>query len=150
MQPQLVLRTSRRLAGLSQGQAARLAGTAQSALSAYENGTKVPTPEVVARILAAEGFHPAMLVDAHREEIRAIAARNHGERIRLFGSAARGEDSASSDLDFLVRFAPGASLLDLVDMADELESLLGVPADVISEAGLSDRHARVLHEAVDV
>ena len=150
MQTQLVLRTSRRLAGLSQAEAARLAGTAQSALSAYENGTKAPTPEVVARILAAEGFHPAMLVDAFRHEIRAVAARHQGDRIRLFGSAARGEDSVSSDLDFLVHFVPGASLFDLVDLADELESLLGVPVDVISEAGLSDRHMQALRDAIDV
>jgi predicted nucleotidyltransferase len=33
-----------------------------------------------------------------------IAARNHASRVRLFGSAARGDDSPASDIDLLVDF----------------------------------------------
>ena len=49
-----------------------------------------------------------------RDAIRRAAARRGAVRIALFGSAARGEDTDTSDCDFLVDFAPGASLADLV------------------------------------
>ena len=62
---------------------------------------------------------------------------------------ARGEATAASDLDLLVRFEPGRSLLDHGGLIDELEDLLGVKVDVISERGMRDRlRQRVLTEAV--
>ena len=150
MHTPLLLRSSRELSGLSQAEAARRAGTAQSALSAYEVGSKTPTDEVVARILMAEGFRPSALVVARRAEIKEVVARHNADRARLFGSAARGDDTAASDIDLLVHFRAGASLFDLVELADALESLLGVSVDVVSEAGLSDRHSDVLLDAIEL
>ncbi len=145
-----LLRLSRQLSGLSQVEAARLAGTAQSALSAYENGSKVPTREVVERILEALDFRPSQLLGLYRDRIIEIAARHHASNVRVFGSAARGEDSALSDLDFIVCFAPSSSLFDLVDLADELEELLGVAVDVVSEAGVRADRQEILRDAVPV
>jgi predicted nucleotidyltransferase len=143
-----VLRRARHLSGLSQSDAARLAGTAQSALSAYENGSKVPTPEVLERILTALQFRPSKLLEPNRSEILAAAARHHAGDVRVFGSAARGDDSPMSDLDLLVRFVPGSSLFDLIDLADELEDLLGVHVDIISEGGLQRQHGQIQRDAV--
>ncbi|MFM7246126.1 MAG: helix-turn-helix domain-containing protein [Actinomycetota bacterium] len=50
-----VLRTARRRAGLSQTRLAALAGTTQSAIAAYEAGSREPTVPVLARMLAAAG-----------------------------------------------------------------------------------------------
>jgi len=89
------------------------------------------------------------LLTRKREEIRAIAARHGASRVRIFGSVARGEDDARSDIDLLVTFAPGTGLLDYAALVDELEQLLGRKVDVASEAGLRPRvRERVLPEAV--
>jgi hypothetical protein len=110
----------------------------------------VPTPEVLDRILEAVGFRPSRLIAPNRDQIIEVAERHHASDVRVFGSAARGTDTASSDLDLLVRFEPASSLFDLVDLADELESLLGVHVDVVSEGGLRDRHDEILREAVPI
>lgn len=73
-----------------------------------------------------------------------IAARHHGSRVRLFGSAARGDDRPDSDIDLLVDFDQGSSLFDVIRMARELEQLLGRSVDIVSTGGLKSRdHAIV-------
>ncbi|MBI3772501.1 MAG: nucleotidyltransferase domain-containing protein [Gammaproteobacteria bacterium] len=49
---------------------------------------------------------------ARRQKIIEIAKRYHAANIRVFGSVSRGEATETSDIDFLVSFLPGASLLD--------------------------------------
>ena len=49
-----------------------------------------------------------VLVESRREQVIAIAARHHASRVRLFGSAARGEDRPDSDIDLLVDFDQAA------------------------------------------
>jgi predicted nucleotidyltransferase len=86
-----------------------------------------------------------------RAEILAAAARHGASNVRVFGSVARGEADAASDVDFLVDFEPGRSLLDLASLLVELEDLLGHPVDVVTEPGLKARiRQRVLDEAVAV
>jgi uncharacterized protein len=86
-----------------------------------------------------------------RAEILAAAARHGASNVRVFGSVARGEADAASDVDFLVDFEPGRSLLDLASLLVELEDLLGHPVDVVTEPGLKGRiRQRVLTEAVAV
>ena len=77
-------------------------------------------------------------------------ARKFGARsVRLFGSLAREEADAASDIDLLVELEPGRSLLDLSGMQFELEALLGRHVDVVTERGLRPRiRDRVLREAV--
>ena len=69
--------------------------------------------------------------------------------MRIFGSSARGIADQQSDIDILVELEPGRSLLDLGGLWWELNELLGVRVDVITEKGLRDRiRDRVLKEAV--
>ena len=63
------------------------------------------------------------LVERHRSDIKAVAARHHGRRVRLFGSVARGQEREGSDIDLLVDFDPGSSLFDLLRLNRELEDL---------------------------
>lgn len=78
--------------------------------------------------------------------------REHGvRRAAIFGSTARGEDRPGSDLDLLVDFEEGRSLLDLVELRLVLEDLLGRGADVITYASLHPRlRERVLEEQVEI
>ncbi|HSV73788.1 MAG TPA: nucleotidyltransferase family protein [Chthonomonadales bacterium] len=84
-----------------------------------------------------------------REDILRIAGHHGARNVRIFGSLARGEADARSDVDFLVEMEPGRSLFDLGGLQYELERLLGRPVDVVTERGLKARiRDRVLHEAV--
>lgn len=76
------------------------------------------------------------LVKEKRGEILRIAA-NHGARnVRVFGSVVRGEAGDRSDIDFLVEFESGHSLLDHTGLVHDLEELLGCKVDVVTEGGL--------------
>lgn len=86
-----------------------------------------------------------------RSEILALAARNGASNVRIFGSVARGDTNEASDLDLLVRFEPGRSLMDHGMLIEELQQLLNVKVDIVSEGALreDDRFRReVFKEAV--
>ena len=50
----------------------------------------------------------------------------------MFGSTARGQAHADSDVDLLVDLEPGRTLLDLVALRQEASALLGRPTDVVT------------------
>lgn len=85
---------------------------------------------------------------ARRAEILEIAERLGAEEVRVFGSTARHEATPASDIDLLVRFRPGTSLLDQVGLAQELRDLLEREVDVVSDRALHwFLRERVLAEA---
>jgi len=89
------------------------------------------------------------LLKSRREEILSIAAKHGARNVRVFGSVARGEDDEKSDIDLLVEFESGRSLLDHAGLWLELQELLGCKVDVVSERGIKPRiRERVLREAV--
>ena len=91
---------------------------------------------------------PGKIIQANREEILHIADRYGASNVRVFGSVARGEANAGSDVDLLVDLEPGHSLLDLGGLLMELQDLLRCPVDVVTEKGLRDRiRQRILEEA---
>jgi predicted nucleotidyltransferase len=76
------------------------------------------------------------MLDRRRDDVVVAAARNHIANVRVFGSVARNEDTLLSDIDLLVTPAPGATLLDMVGFAAEVEAMLGYPVDVVSDRGI--------------
>ena len=88
------------------------------------------------------------VLEAKRDEIRQIVRRHRGTSVSVFGSVARGDESADSDVDFLVEFEPGSSLFDLLHISEELELLLGTSVDVVSAGGLKERDHHIRREAV--
>jgi predicted nucleotidyltransferase len=89
-------------------------------------------------------------LQSQREAIHAIARRHGARSISVFGSVARGEERPESDIDFLVEFEPGASLLNLMGLQDDLEALLGCTVDVVSAGGLKDRDEHIRRGAIPV
>ena len=84
-----------------------------------------------------------------RREILALSARHGAYNIRVFGSVARREADAQSDVDLLVDMEPGRSLFDMGALLVELEQVLGCSVDIVTEKGLKERiRQRVLEEAV--
>lgn len=141
-----LIRESRRRAGMTQVALAEAAGMTQPVVSAYEAGRRQPTLPTLLHLLRAAGFdldgdlveapRPVGVLARNRRQILAEAGRHGAERVRVFGSIARGEATDDSDVDLLVRFRPDVTLLGVVRLQVALADLLGVPVDVVSEDGL--------------
>lgn len=73
-------------------------------------------------------------ISAHRSEIQNVLRRYGAVDPRLFGSVARGDAGASSDLDILVELEPGKGndLLRISGIGEELSLLLGTHVDVVT------------------
>ncbi len=90
-----------------------------------------------------------ILLQSRRAEILNVATRHGARNVRVFGSVARGDARPDSDIDFLVDMEPGRSLFDLGGLLYDLQTLLGVEVDVVTEKGLRPRiREDVLREAV--
>lgn len=72
----------------------------------------------------------------------AIKARYGVERIGIFGSYARGDETRTSDVDVLVEFAPGKATFDnFMQLAYDLEALFKRKVDLLTVAGI-DKYIR--------
>lgn len=87
---------------------------------------------------------------ARAEDIKGLLANRHALDIKVFGSVARAEDHEDSDVDFLVEFGPGASILDQVHLELDLRALLDCDVDVIAIGGLKARDAHLLSGAISL
>ncbi|MGG6237097.1 nucleotidyltransferase family protein [Nodosilinea sp. AN01ver1] len=86
---------------------------------------------------------------ANRAKILALAEKYGASNVRIFGSVARGEAQADSDVDFLIDLEPGRSLLDHIGLKQELEDLLGRSVDVAESVTLHDLiRDRILRDAI--
>jgi predicted nucleotidyltransferase len=76
------------------------------------------------------------ILDANLAELR----RRFGiTSLRIFGSVARDEASADSDVDILVGYAEPPSFLEFMRLKGHLEDILGAKVDLITESGLKER-----------
>jgi predicted nucleotidyltransferase len=76
------------------------------------------------------------LLEEQRDDILRIAAKSGARNVRIFGWLARREANEDIDIDLLVEFEPGRSLLDQGGLVAELEELLGRKVDVVTEGSL--------------
>ncbi|MBI5087087.1 MAG: nucleotidyltransferase family protein [Acidobacteria bacterium] len=84
-----------------------------------------------------------------RGEILELARRHGAHSVRVFGSVARGEANENSDLDLLVSWGPGRSLMDHAGLAQDLQELLGVKVHIGTEQALHWYvRDRILREAM--
>ena len=91
----------------------------------------------------------ADVLKVKRHDILQLAAQYGAHHVRVFGSVARGESGPTSDIDFLVQMDQGRSLLDLIELSQELESVLQCKVDILTDEGLSPYLKERIHaEAV--
>jgi hypothetical protein len=62
--------------------------------------------------------------------------------IGLFGSYARNEQTDNSDIDILVSFRNGISLLRLIQLENELSAKLGNKVDLITEGAIKNKRIK--------
>ena len=82
-------------------------------------------------------MRPSVAIAKHSDRVREILARFRMGNPKIFGSAARGEDKDSSDLDILVEAPSGATFYDLARVELELEDVLGCKVEVLTKASLA-------------
>ena len=87
-------------------------------------------------------------IAAEKDEIR---RRYRAEIKGIFGSYARGDFHADSDLDLLVDFNEGANLFDLVGLQQFLEEKLGCKVDLVSCRSLrKELRTSILNEMISL
>lgn len=85
----------------------------------------------------------------HRDFIARVVAQYNGVNPRVFGSAARGDDTVQSDLDLLIDPTDATTLNDIAAIRETLQDVLGVRVDLFTPNSLKDRvRERVLLSAV--
>lgn len=94
-------------------------------------------------------MRPSDVLEKNRQAIREATKRFNAANPRVFGSVARGEDRADSDIDILVDALPGSTLLTLGGLQYELEQLFaGIKVDLLTPGDLPELiRSRVLAEA---
>lgn len=140
------VRAARKARGWSTRAAAERLGLSVRFLNELERGKATARLDKVAQALEGLGLELAVVekaapgareeVTAQRSLLQAIAAKHGVRALSLFGSAARGEATAESDLDFLVELEEGRSLVDLVGVKQDLEALFRRPVDAFTRASL--------------
>jgi uncharacterized protein len=108
------------------------------------------------KLVTATGCELSIMVESplrqrvreQRDAIVVTAARRGVRNVRLFGSVARGDESQTSDVDFLVDLDDDVTLLDLIGLERELALLLGCDVDVVPARNMKPEIAqRALAEA---
>lgn len=93
-------------------------------------------------------MRPSVALNLNRNAVRETVSRFPAANPRVFGSVLLGTDRDGSDLDLLVDALPGATLLDLGDLEEELQVLLGVDVDLLTPGDLPLKfRADILAEA---
>lgn len=152
-----MIKEARGRAHLTQTALAERSGIRQSVISEYETGRREPSVAALDRLLRSAGLALALTeasdtlrqVRAHSTALRTLLSEHGASRIEVFGSVARGDDHADSDIDLLVDLAPTVSVFDLLRMQSAAEALLGRAVDIVPRAGLKpDAAAAILREAI--
>jgi predicted nucleotidyltransferase/DNA-binding XRE family transcriptional regulator len=163
-----LLRRARTEARLSQTELAGRAGVAQPVISAYEAGRRDPSLAMLTKLVEATGHRMRIqllpgpadqlgLPDTrlgrrlrrNRRKVLETASARGARNLRVFGSVARGDEGAESDIDLLVDLDRGIGLVGLAGLTRELTELLGVAVDVVPADTLKERFRdEVLAEAI--
>lgn len=138
------IKAMRKARGMTQEQVGILAGMSKSQVSRMENGT-LGSPETYSRVLDALGYKMTIQFQdirgnkMEREQILSMLKVYYLsnkeelgiERIGLFGSFARGEGGANSDIDIIISLNK-PDLLLYATIKRQLETVFGRRVDLIS------------------
>lgn len=139
------LKELRQSRGMTQTQVGILAGMSKSQISRMENGT-LGSPDTVDKVLASLGYEmvinfrdvmPQNMPTAERilSMLKVYYLCNKDrlgiEKIGLFGSFARGEETLDSDIDIVIALKQ-PSLFLYAEIAGQLKNVFGRKIDLVS------------------
>lgn len=85
------------------------------------------------------------IIKSHTKDLK----QHHIASLYLFGSVARGEETAGSDIDLLVDFDLPVGIFDFLRLKYFLEEILGMSVDLVTRDALKDRlRERILKETI--
>ncbi|MCI4012662.1 nucleotidyltransferase domain-containing protein [Brevibacterium sp. ZH18] len=111
-------------------------GLSQSEIAA---SLGIRQPAVSQQVAASSNFGhlpAAELLEAVAPILKFVAEKFRYTELSVFGSVARGDSQAESDIDLLVQPPPGTSSFDFVEFKQMLEEVLGREVDLVSFGGL--------------
>ena len=101
--------------------------------------------------MAANNAEQINFVTQHRDDIYRIVQKYGCSNPRIFGSVARNEATAQSDIDFMVDPSETTSLFDLSGIYYELEQILPMEFDLITSRQIPEANRKaILNEAIPV
>ncbi|MDO4260253.1 MAG: helix-turn-helix domain-containing protein [Actinomycetaceae bacterium] len=127
------LKFRRGAAGLDHHELARKSGVSHAIIAAIEAGDCQPSAAVWAGLREALALRPSVLLHHAEAEVQEIVASYGCDRLRVFGSVARGTDDLHSDIDLVLRFPESADIVTLLEMEERLSDLLTVSIDIVAE-----------------
>ncbi len=155
---------ARRARAMTQSALALASSLDRTALAKIETGRRRVSSGELGRVARALGVPVGSLLERdplpdvrltlamlrrRRRTILEVTARHGARSVLVFGSVARGEATADSDVDLLVEMEPERSLLDRAAMIVDLQKLLGRDVDVVTVNSVRDRmRDRILREAI--
>ncbi len=77
------------------------------------------------------------MVTIDKERLTELCKKHGVTVLKIFGSAAHGDEGPDSDIDLLIEFRDRKGLLELVGLEIELSEALGRKVDLVTEASLS-------------
>ena len=77
------------------------------------------------------------MVRFNRQRLATLCKEHKVGRLRIFGSAARGEERPDSDIDLLVDFTIPVGFFELIELEEQLAAFFGRSVDLLTEPGLS-------------
>ena len=114
------------------------AGSSQSEIA---SALGVSQPAVSQHLKAAQSVataHPETLVEAAAPILVEVARSSGFARLAVFGSVARRQARADSDIDLLVEPPADAGIKDVLALRDTFQAILGRPVDLVTYAGLRE------------
>jgi hypothetical protein len=97
-----------------------------------------------------DGGHGTQYADELRNRLRPFCEKHHIRKLEVFGSAARGQAGAGSDVDLLVTLDESVpiSAAALLEMAGEAEELVGAPVDFVLRSSLQKSPNRLARDHI--
>ena len=85
--------------------------------------------------------------ETHQRLKPELMKRFHVSAIGVFGSVARGEQTANSDIDIIVDFSRPVGV-EFIDLADFLESKLRKQVDLVSRNGVKQQYLKLIESEI--
>jgi predicted nucleotidyltransferase len=86
-------------------------------------------------------------LNEHKEELK---NKYKIKEIKIFGSYTKGEQKETSDIDIIVDFEEYPTLIEFIRIQEELENLLGVKVDLLTEESISPFVKPFIKEIIEI